>query len=29
MPRRLTPFEEGLATYLGADPAGRRTLTLD
>ena len=29
MPRRLTPFEEGLATYLGHDPTGRRTLTFD
>lgn len=29
MPRRLTPFEEGLATYLGSDPDGRRTLAFD
>ena len=29
MPRRLTPFEEGLAAYLGPDPTGRRTLTFD
>lgn len=29
MPRRLTPFEEGLSTYLGSDPDGRRTLTFD
>jgi NADH dehydrogenase len=29
MPRRLTPLEEGLATYLGPDPTGRRMLTVD
>ena len=29
MPRRLTPLEEGLATYLGPDPSGRRTLAFD
>jgi NADH dehydrogenase len=29
MPRRLTPFEDGLATYLGQDPKGRRTLDFD
>jgi NADH dehydrogenase len=29
MPRRLTPLEEALATYLGPDPSGRRTLTFD
>jgi NADH dehydrogenase len=29
MPRRLTPFEEALATYLGEDPEGRRTLAFD
>ncbi len=29
MPRRLTPFEEGLSTYLGSDPLGRRTLRFD
>jgi NADH dehydrogenase len=28
MPRRLMPFEEGLATYLGPDPTGRRTLSI-
>lgn len=29
MPRRLTPFKEGLATYLGPDPTGRRTIAFD
>lgn len=29
MPRRLTPFDEGLATYLGPSQRGRRTLTFD
>jgi NADH dehydrogenase len=29
MPRRLTPFEEGLATYLGPDRDGRRTLAFE
>ena len=29
MPRRLTPFEEGLATYLGPDPTGGRSLEFD
>ena len=29
LPRRLTPLEEGLATYLGPDPARGRTLTFE
>lgn len=29
MPRRLTPFEEALSTYLGPDPSGRRALAFD
>jgi NADH dehydrogenase len=29
LPRRLTPLEEGLATYLGSDPTGLRTLVID
>ena len=29
MPRRLTTLEEGLATYLGPDQSGRRTLAFD
>ena len=29
MPRRITRFEAGLATYLGPDPDGRRTLSFD
>ena len=29
MPRRLTPFDEALATYLGPSQRGRRTLTID
>ena len=29
MPRRLTPFEEGLSTYLGPDPDGTRTFAFE
>jgi hypothetical protein len=29
LPRRLTPLEEGLATYLAPVPASRRTLAFD
>ena len=29
MPRRLTPFEDGLATYLGPDPDGARTFAFE
>lgn len=29
MPRRLTPLDEGLSTYLGSDPQDRRSLSFD